>query len=134
MHIKNTLLGVFLSEWVIIVVIDTPFHAVELFVKACEGGESSELSGTLGAWHGWMAKIFRMRQIKHLFQRLFHARCPPICLLRSMAVAPSSRLMPRRMAFLPKRALMLSTASCILRSLASSRALASSSAVVKRLC
>ena len=47
-----------------------------------------------------------------------HALCPPICLLRSMAVAPSSRFSPRSMEFLPNLLLILNNVSCILRSLA----------------
>ncbi len=31
----------------------------------------------------------------------FYALCPPICSLRSLAVAPSSRLVPFNIAFLP---------------------------------
>ena len=41
------------------------------------------------------------------------ALCPPICLFLSMAVAPSSKLSPRSMAFFPNRFLMASTASCM---------------------
>ena len=49
----------------------------------------------------------------------YFALCPPICSLRSLAVAPSSKFRPLRMAFLPKRCLIFNWASCIRRSLSS---------------
>ena len=42
---------------------------------------------------------------------ILYALCPPICSLRSLAVAPSSKFSPFRMAFLPKRCLMANWAS-----------------------
>ena len=50
----------------------------------------------------------------------FHALCPPICALRSLAVAPSSRFIPLRIAFLPNFFLMANTASWRFRSRESS--------------
>ena len=46
--------------------------------------------------------------------------CPPICRLRSLAVAASIRSIPRSRAFGPKRCLMSQTACCSLRSLSCS--------------
>ena len=48
-----------------------------------------------------------------LFKVAFYALCPPIWLFLSFAVAPSSRFIPLRIAFLPYFFLMLKTASCI---------------------
>ena len=58
-------------------------------------------------------------QIDNIVVIVSHALCPPICLLRSLAVAPSSKFSPLRMAFLPKRCLIFNCASCIRRSLSS---------------
>ncbi len=58
-----------------------------------------------------------------------HSWWPPICLFRSLAVAPSSKSSALRMMFLPKFFFIFSTASCMRRSLASSR---SSSACRRR--
>lgn len=42
----------------------------------------------------------RLRRRKAQFERL-HALCPPTCSFLAIAVAPSSKFMPLRMAFLP---------------------------------
>ena len=55
-----------------------------------------------------------------------YALCPPICALRSLAVAPSSRLNPFRIAFFPNFFFMLSMVSCMIFSRSDS---ASSSAL-----
>ena len=64
----------------------------------------------------------------HSFYALRHgyALCPPICALRSLAVAPSSRLNPFRIAFFPNFFFMLSMVSCMIFSRSDS---ASSSAL-----
>lgn len=49
-----------------------------------------------------------------------YALCPPICALRSLAVAPSVRFMPFNIAFLPNFFLMSRTACCIFFSRSSS--------------
>ena len=47
---------------------------------------------------------------------ILYALCPPICALRSLAVAPSSRFIALRMAFFPYFFLIASVAACIFRS------------------
>ena len=71
--------------------------------------------------HGplWVMLRYVMRLVDNILVVVSHALCPPICLLRSLAVAPSSKFKPLRMAFLPKRRLISSCASCIRRSLSS---------------
>ena len=67
-----------------------------------------------------MTLVFHpMTLIDNIIVIVCHALCPPICLLRSLAVAPSSKFSPLRMAFLPKRCLIFNCASCIRRSLSS---------------
>ena len=86
-------------------------------------GSTSTSSGKLGCTvphrHPRMMLWLVMWQIDDIVVMIHYALCPPICLLRSLAVAPSSKFRPRRMAFLPKRFLILNCASCILRSLSS---------------
>ncbi len=55
-----------------------------------------------------------MRQIDNIVVVVGHALCPPICLLRSLAVAPSSKFRPLRIAFLPKRCFIFNCIPCII--------------------
>ena len=60
-----------------------------------------------------------VRQVDDVLIFVIHALCPPICLLRSLAVAPSAKLVPVSMEFLPYLFFMAMSVSFILRSLAS---------------
>ena len=51
---------------------------------------------------------------------IVHALCPPICAFLSLAVAPSSKFMPFRIAFFPNLFFIVSMVSCIRRSRSSS--------------
>ena len=85
----------------------------------CQCGERRKLGCTVPHRHLRMTLRYVMRQINNIVVVIHYALCPPICLLRSMAVAPSSKFRPLRMAFLPKRCLIFNCASCIRRSLSS---------------
>ena len=89
-------------------------------VSAAKGGE---LGSAISHAHLRVIPGNVMRQVDNIRVLVFclpvHALCPPICSLRSRVVAPASRFIPRRIAFLPNLPLMLSRACCILRSLSS---------------
>ena len=64
--------------------------------------------------HSRMSGRGRTRHIDHIVVvSVDHALCPPICLFRSIAVAPSSRFMPLTMAFFPNFFLISITVCCI---------------------
>ena len=104
-------------------------------IVACNSCKGRKLSGTGCHRHPWMSLRLVMRQVDKIvafcthnggskfftfhYSLFTYALCPPIWLLRSLAVAPSSKFRPRRMAFLPKRCLMANCTSCIRRSLSS---------------
>ena len=88
-------------------------------IIASQCGKGRKLGCTVPHRHPWMMLWLVMWQIDDIVVIVGHALCPPICSLRSLAVAPSSKFRPRRMAFLPKRFLIFNCASCILRSLLS---------------
>ena len=111
-----------------------PGGFLDCFVVTREGGEGSELCCPLK--HGHLRMFIRdmMRKVDDVVVKfhpsrsnyqlsiincqlsIVYALWPPICLFLSLAVAPSAKLVPFRMAFLPKRCLMLMSASCIRRS------------------
>ncbi|MPN42658.1 hypothetical protein SDC9_190215 [bioreactor metagenome] len=68
---------------------------------AGQRGKGRKLRCTVQAGHGRMLFGNMVRQKENIVVRRVHALCPPICPLRWMAVAPSCRLAPFRMAFLP---------------------------------
>lgn len=78
-------------------------------------GKRSKLGGAIQKRHGGM--FLGNGGTGHM-QNIFirkgwgHALCPPICWLRWRAVAPSSRLIPLKMAFLPNFFLICSSAFC----------------------
>ena len=76
-------------------------------------GKRRELGGAVAHRHRWMLFRHMVRQMEDVVVVVHgHSRCPPICRFRSFAVAPSRRFIPLRMAFLPMRLLMSSTARC----------------------
>lgn len=96
-------------------VVRVGFFGGEIFVTgdnifvSSEGGIGSKLSGTVINIHGWMFARCVPREVDEVGVILVHvysiydyyARCPPICRWRWRPVAPSSKFVPRRMAFLP---------------------------------
>lgn len=86
---------------------------------AGKGGKGSELRCPGLQTHPGMVFRLRMGQVDNVIVCVGHALCPPICLLRSTAVAPSSKFRPRRMAFFPYFCLMVNKVSWMRRSLAS---------------
>ena len=96
-----------------------PFGRADGIIIAGQCSKGRKLGCTVPHRHPRMMLWLVMWQIDDIVVMIHYALCPPICLLRSLAVAPSSKFRPRRMAFLPKRFLILNCASCILRSLSS---------------
>ena len=86
---------------------------------ACKRGERGKLRCTVMCGHRRARRGCVVRQIDHVVVWIHHALCPPICRLRDAVVAPSSRFIPFRMAFLPYLFFILIMASCIFFSRAS---------------
>ena len=85
------------------------FNRVVITRERCEGGK---LRRPVRHGHPGMPLRGGMRQVDDVVIGSAHALCPPICRFRSLAVAPSWKFMPFRMAFFPKRFLMSSIALC----------------------
>ncbi len=87
---------------------------------AGQRGERRKLRRAIRNRHVRARRGDMVRQIYDVVIRLRHALCPPIWRLRSIAVAPSFRFIPRKMAFFPCFFLISSIVFCILLSRASS--------------
>lgn len=73
-----------------------------------------------GDRHLWPCLRNMVGKIDDIFILLRHALWPPICSFLSLAVAPSSKFIPFKMAFFPYLFLIVSITSCIFRSRSSS--------------
>lgn len=70
-------------------------------IVARQRGKGSELRRTVVERHLRVPLRHMVRQVDDIVVGRFHALCPPICSLRSLPVAPSSKFSPFNMAFLP---------------------------------
>ena len=97
----------------------TPIFSNSFFITK-KGCERCKLYSSIIKAHPWMSFRDMMREIDYVIILSYHALCPPICLLCSRAVEPSSKFNPRNSEFFPKRCLMFNIVSCIRCSRASS--------------